>query len=291
MKQTTKENCQICTSPLLVGVEEWHFVCRRCGYEKAAFSPSINDEVLHSKIDEQARESGLKSLRQSNFKRLVDVLQTVHPKAETLLDVGCAHGWFVEAASRSFNVLGIEPDQAVYASTSSRGLPVRLGFFPDALEADERFDIIVFNDVFEHIPDSEAILRACHEKLNENGVLLLNLPSSSGFFYKLSKLFHRIGLSSFFDRLWQKGMPSPHLHYFNTKNLSDFLGDNGFETVKDGSLPTLQLAGLYTRISCSGDMNFLKSLAICACVAVALPIIRIFPSDIVYVVARKKSRF
>lgn len=289
MKQNTKEHCPICASPLLSGIEEWHFVCGKCGYERAAFSPSINDRELHGKIDEQARESGLKSLRQSNFKRLVDVLTAVHPEAKTLLDVGCAHGWFVEAASRSFDVLGIEPDQAVYASTSSRGLPVRAGFFPDALRMDEKFDIIVFNDVFEHIPDSEVILRACHEKLNENGVLLLNLPSSSGFFYKLSKLFHRTGLSSFFDRLWQKGMPSPHLHYFDAKNLSDLLGKNGFSTVRDGSLPTLQLAGLYTRISCSGDMNLLKSLAICGCVAMALPVIRLFPSDIIYVVARKQS--
>lgn len=90
-----------------------------------------------------------------------------------------------------------------------RGLPVRPGYFPDALTPDESFDAIVFNDVIEHIPDIASALDACNARLSENGLLVLNLPNSRGFFYRLSKIFARLGWRNPFNRLWQKDLPSP----------------------------------------------------------------------------------
>lgn len=77
--------------------------------------------------------------------------------------------------------------------------------------------------LIEHIPDINSIIAACHERLNDGGLLVLNLPSSDGVFYKLSRLFAAMGKFDFFERLWQKGLPSPHVHYFNRKNLSNLL--------------------------------------------------------------------
>ncbi|WP_229466725.1 class I SAM-dependent methyltransferase [Pseudoduganella plicata] len=68
------------------------------------------------------------------------------------------------------------------SKAAQRGFQVRQGYFPDALRPDETFDVIVFNDVIEHIPDIGSALRACHEHLNPGGILILNLPNSRGFF-------------------------------------------------------------------------------------------------------------
>lgn len=280
--------CAVCRGHLSQSILDWHFFCSRCSYEMSSLIPSINLQDAHNNIDEAARETGLRELRVNNFRKLLVTLRQLKPGGGRLLDVGCAHGWFVEAALGTFDVLGIEPDHAVYAATLARGLPVRNGYFPQALLDTEVFDVIVFNDVLEHIPPVIDVLRACHARLNDGGYLVVNLPSSDGVFYRLSKVFARVGYKSFFERLWQKGLPSPHVHYFNRANLAELLAGNGFVVVVTGRLSVLSLAGLYTRISYAGTMNRLMKAVIYAVVALSLPILRIFPSDIVYVVARKK---
>jgi SAM-dependent methyltransferase len=279
--------CPICGEVLVSGIQRWHYKCGACRYEKGDLDPAINNSPSHKLIDEADRETGLREIRVSNFKKLLGIISTLKPDGGALVDVGCAHGWFVEEAMSNFNVLGIEPDEAVFCSTAAKGLPVRKGYFPEALEASETFDVIVFNDVIEHIPRIEEVLESCRERLNEAGLLVLNLPSSDGIFYKLSRLFGRIGKLGFFERLWQKDLPSPHVHYFNSRNLSDLLSKSNFVPVKSGTLPTLGLAGLYTRISYTGKLGAVSRVFIYCVIAVGLPILRLLPSDIVYVVARK----
>lgn len=281
------KNCPICNGALAPGIQAWHFKCVTCRYENSDLQPTINDFSSHELINESDRETGLHQIRRSNFNKLIDAISHIGNSGKKLVDVGCAHGWFVEAAMKKFDVLGIEPDEAVFKSTAAKGLPVRRGYFPDALEQSETFDVVVFNDVIEHIPDIDNVLRACHERLNEGGLLVLNLPSSDGIFYRLSKLFCRTGKFGFFERLWQKNLPSPHVHYFNSKNLSHLLTNKQFTIIKSGTLPTLGLDGLYTRISYTGELGILSKVWIYCAIAVALPFLRLLPSDIIYVVAKK----
>lgn len=281
--------CPLCNIPLLAGLQAWHFKCSSCAYEKGDLKPSINNFVSHELVDEKARESGLRHIRIQNFKKLLKAISSLKPEGGHLLDVGCAHGWFLEAAAGKFEVIGLEPDQAVFTGAQSKGLPIRNGYFPDALEDNEKFDVIVFNDVFEHIPSVDDVLRACHARLNDGGILVLNLPSSKGVFYRVSKIFGLIGKTGFFERLWQKDLPSPHVHYFNSKNLTKLLSGFRFSTSKSGTLPAVTLGGLYTRISYAGGSSLLSRVLVYCAVVSVLPILRLLPSDIVYLIARKNS--
>lgn len=281
-------NCVVCNNSVAQGILSWHAQCKQCGYESAAFLVSINEANAHAGIDEEAREASLKQLRQENFRTIVDhARHYAAPGARSLLDVGSAHGWFLEVAAREFDVLGIEPDAQVGGKAAARGLPVRPGYFPDVLKQDERFDIIVFNDVIEHIPDIRAALAACRERLNPGGILILNLPNSQGFFYRLSKLLARFGLRGPFERMWQKDMPSPHLHYFDTDNLSTLLADQAFDRVFSTELVALQPAGLKERLSYVGKSSALKVNVQYLAIRCLLPFLRLFPSDIIVGIYRR----
>jgi 2-polyprenyl-3-methyl-5-hydroxy-6-metoxy-1,4-benzoquinol methylase len=280
--------CIVCGSTQHPGRAQWHATCPSCAYESGALQGAINQQHGASQLDEHARELGLKALRLENFKVIVEhARRYAGQRARKLLDVGSAHGWFLEAAQGAFEVLGVEPDAAIRERAAARGLPVRAGYFPDALDGDERFDVIVFNDVIEHIPDVKGALSACWERLNPGGILILNLPSSRGFFYRLSKLFALAGLSGPFERMWQKGLPSPHVHYFNPANLTRLVGQRGFELVHSGELPALRARGLLERVRCVGNHSALSLYFEYLAILCAMPVLRAFPSDIMLCIFRK----
>lgn len=280
--------CIVCESPVVQGLKPWHARCGNCRYESAALQVSINEAGAHAAIDEEAREASLKMLRMENFREIIGHARThAAPGARRLLDVGSAHGWFLEAAAPHFDVLGIEPDAAVGSKAAARGLPVRPGYFPDALAPDETFDVIVFNDVIEHIPDIRSAIAACHARLNFGGILILNLPNSRGFFYRLSKWLTRAGLPGPFERMWQKSLPSPHLHYFDPDNLTALLRGSGFQHVRSAELAALRADGLKERLNYVGKQNPLKTQAQYLAIRGLIPLLGMFPSDIIVGIYRR----
>jgi 2-polyprenyl-3-methyl-5-hydroxy-6-metoxy-1,4-benzoquinol methylase len=283
--------CIVCGTQQAPGLASWHATCPSCAYESATLEGAINQQRAHDALNEQEREAGLKALRLENFAQIVGLARRYAPPGATrLLDVGSAHGWFLETARGSFEVLGVEPDETVGGTAAARGLPVRQGYFPNALHEGERFDVIVFNDVIEHIPDIGAALAACAERLNPGGILILNLPNSRGFFYRVAKLVARIGWRTPFERLWQKGLPSPHVHYFRPENLTALVAKHGFEMVHGAQLPALRATGLLERLRCVGQMRTLALYLQYIAILCAIPILRAFPSDIIVCIFRKKSR-
>lgn len=276
--------CIICYAPLKTGLSGWHRTCPGCAYEGAA--PSATSAAS----DEDLREASLNALRQENCSTIVALTrQFAAPRASTLLDVGCAHGWFLEAAARAFDVVGVEPDEVLARQAAARGLPVRVGYFPQALADGEQFDIIVLNEVIEHIPDIRAALRDCHQRLAPDGTLVLNLPSSRGLCYRLSKLFARFGLHGLFNRLWQKGMPSPHVHYFNPANLTRLVEREGFTLRHSTELAAVKKEGMWRWMTVFGQLHPFKApLRYLGMRWLVLPLMRLFPSDIMVCIYRKR---
>lgn len=239
-------------------------------------------------MDEAKREIGLKKLRKENFTRILTALSNLKNKPKPrLLEVGSAHGWFLESAMKEYDVLGIEPDKFIFENSKLLNVPVRLGFFPSALQSEECFDVIVFNDVIEHIPEIEEALNACVMRLNQGGVLALNLPNSRGVFYLLSKLLAYFGSTAPFERMWQYGFPSPHVHYFSQKALEKLVTSFGFETVYRSSLPSIISQGLLERISYDSNDGRIKSLLLYVVTLAAIPFLRFLPADIHFFVFRK----
>jgi SAM-dependent methyltransferase len=274
--------CPVCQGQLSPGIRTWHLCCESCGYEGSTLVPSIQNRPDAGDIDETERERGLGFLRNANFQRLSDRLNRLIPSGSRpkVLDVGCSHGWFIELNRARYDLAGVEPDLKVAASAAARGLPVRNGYFPDVLSADERYDAIVFNDVLEHIPDVNSILQACSAHLSANGVVVINAPSRKGVLYSVARVLARFGMTGPFDRLWQLGLPSPHVHYFDRSTVTALARANGFVMESSMHLPSVLLSGLYDRIHCSGQVSKGKAAALTAAIALSYPLIRILPPDI-----------
>lgn len=281
--------CIVCGGALVVGLDRWHRVCRRCGYEGSSLQPAINESRIHETFDELGRISGLRHLRRENGKLLIDLLQLHVGSANSrprLLDVGCSHGWFLEMATLHFVSQGLEPHMAVAAQAKARGLPVRCGYFPEALEVGERFDVIVLNDVIEHIPDVHAALVAAHAHLSTRGLLLLSVPNSSGIYYRIAKSLRRVAIHGPLRRMWQFGFPSPHMHYFNACNLPMLLERHGFTVEHVTTFKAVTHAGLWQRIRhVPGGLG--SAVAVYLLVSALSPILNWFERDSLVCLARR----
>jgi SAM-dependent methyltransferase len=273
--------CDVCGGELAPYRHAWLRRCRQCRTLGSDLPVAIPDQAGGSVLDEALRESGLDALRRINNVRLLDAVGRQLPAGARLLDVGCGPGFLLQAAAaRGFRVLGLEPDANVVPAAAALGEVVRHGYFPAALSADERFDVIVFNDVLEHIPALDAALAASAAHLNPGGLLLINCPDRRGLFFRVAAALDRLGLGGAYDRLWQRGLPSPHVWYLTPAALARAAGRHDLHA--DGGLvrlKTVALEGLWNRIRFVKGQSLTLSLAALAFAIATLPLARLFPAD------------
>jgi SAM-dependent methyltransferase len=279
--------CQVCGGELRPYRHAWLKRCVRCSVLNADFEVAIPDTPGAQDIDQAMREDGLGAVRDRNNACLLRDLAALTPPGGRLLDVGCGPGFLLRAASaRGFLTEGVEPDADV-APAAGALARVRHGYFPQVLGEDDRYDAIVFNDVLEHIPDLTGTLAAAHAHLEAGGVLALNCPDRRGLFFRVAALADRLGLSGAYDRMWQRGLPSPHLWYFTPANLTQAAAKAGFTPVGQLRLDTVALKGLWARIRCVRDQPLLVSMAAYAFAVLTWPVARIAPADAVVCFFRK----
>jgi len=258
------------------------FRCSDCGVLSSNLPIAIPDTPEEGALDEAARAVGLDALRRRNNAAILKFLSGLRPEQaeKRLLDVGCGPGFLLDQAPAfGFRAEGIEPDANTLLAGQQRGLAVRGGLFPAALSPDERFDVIVFNDVLEHIPPLDQALEASAKHLAPGGILCLNCPDKRGLFFRVAAALDRVGVSGPYDRLWQAGLPSPHVWYFTPDLLRQATSRFGLEAAGELPLTTVDLKGLWARIRMVKDTPLPMAVAAWLFAWAAWPLARVFPSD------------
>jgi SAM-dependent methyltransferase len=273
--------CPVCGEALQAYRHAWLTRCCACGVLRAELPVTIPAERSNLSIDETVRWDGLDALRRRNNVALLAAISKLTPPGAKLLDVGSGPGFLLaQARARGFEVLGVEPD----ANTVGEA---RHGYFPDVLRPREKYDVIVFNDVLEHIPDLVATLQAASRHLRADGILCLNCPDQHGFFFQTAALLDRLGISGPYDRMWQRGLPSPHVWYFTPAHLQRVAVK--FNLRPEGCLPlaSVELNGLWSRIRAARNTSWPVSVASFGFATVIYPFSRLLPSDAVACFFRK----
>jgi SAM-dependent methyltransferase len=162
-----------------------------------------------------------------------------------VLDLGCGHGSNTQVLFGSrpeVRVVGMDlSSRAVVQfvrSTCSpavratgEGLP-----FPDAA-----FDLVVSDDVIEHLVDTDAYVREIKRVLRPGGHLTLSTPNLAAWFNRLAlaagvqPAFSEVSFERVFGRPGDEVVG--HLRLFTTKALVEFLEYHGFEVVELVGVP------------------------------------------------------
>jgi 2-polyprenyl-3-methyl-5-hydroxy-6-metoxy-1,4-benzoquinol methylase len=140
----------------------------------------------------------------------------LNPKVKNILEIGCG-GCVVlsELKTLGYEVMGIDSSPFAKSEGQKKGVDVIQGFFP-GVDIKNKFDLIFHVDVLEHIDDYIGFLRSQYDQLNEDGLLVVNVPDAS----------ESIGLGDFSIAMHQ------HLNYFSENSLRQVLNVTGFHVTE-----------------------------------------------------------
>lgn len=142
-----------------------------------------------------------------------------------VLEVGCAHGGYVALLGwAGYEAVGTElsPWVAQYAHDTF-GVKVLAGAVEKHDFQAESFDVIVLNDVIEHLPDPVATLAHCARLLSASGFFVIQTPE-----YKEHLGYKDLKAS---NDLFLKHMDNnnvEHLYLFSRRSAGEFFSRLGF---------------------------------------------------------------
>lgn len=113
----------------------------------------------------------------------------------TLLDIGCAYGFLVKAASARFDSYGI--DVSSFAIGKSRRYCKGVISRASAVEIPFRtssFDVVAAVDTLEHVQNTDICLKEIARVLKDDGILLLQLPNPMVWAHPFGRVFAFAGL-------------------------------------------------------------------------------------------------
>jgi 2-polyprenyl-3-methyl-5-hydroxy-6-metoxy-1,4-benzoquinol methylase len=144
---------------------------------------------------------------------------------ETVLEIGCSKGGFKSSLNPAVEVWGVEPDDLAAEEACSRGYKVLTGLYENVSDRchDHYFDVVICNDVIEHMVDHDKFLEDIKRKLKKNGHLVGSIPNVRHFgnlFRLLIKKDWRYEDRGVLDRT--------HLRFFTEKSLQRTFSANGY---------------------------------------------------------------
>ena len=213
--------------------------CPICGCAKTRFDRSLSDHydlyacaicggrfcdpfaaplpefyALASDLASQSRHSGPAGWYPSHPTRQSEVFR--NGEGRILLDIGCGNGAFAEfAASRGYQVVGLDVDSTSIAIARSRNIPgaefhcASLDEFCRPTAAKSQFDVVTMFEMLEHLDRPMETLGTVKRLLHRGGLLVGSLPNIERL------LMWRLNMDY--------EMPPYHLTYWTVESWTKFL--------------------------------------------------------------------
>lgn len=192
--------------------------CLQCGQLRTFPEPSADSlEVIYSPATEKYSEDGFNAERDALFTGfggdVVRNLTPFVPKNPRLLDVGCNMGHLLFAArDAGWTADGLEINQGLIPTLRSHGFMVYDTFLETADIAPGTYDVLVANQVLEHVPDPLGFLQAAKRVVKPGGIIFLSLPCYLSPYPVLLK-----------RDSWYSLLPEEHIWQFSQPNLMTLL--------------------------------------------------------------------
>jgi SAM-dependent methyltransferase len=141
-----------------------------------------------------------------------------------VLDIGCGDGHVLSqigaGSSAALELEGVELSDTAAAAAEAQGFRVYRGRIEDVELPADSFDLVIMNQLIEHVREPSVILERVRRALRPNGHLFLETPNVDSFD---ARLFHR--------RYWGGYHIPRHFHLFDTAGLDRLVRSVGLVPV------------------------------------------------------------
>lgn len=209
--------------------------------------------LRHRAIDGDASGSALRLLRESSGEvetdgyvglqttpyrghhLLADAVLANTQTADRVLEGGVSSGYFAELlvrAGRRVDGIELDPIAAERARRVCERVVVGDLQDIDVEQLNGPYDLLLFGDTLEHVPDPVAVLRTLTPKLRPNGTLVVSTPNVANWAVRLGLLAGRFNYTDrgILDRT--------HLRFYTRGTLVEMLEEAGFIVERVvGSIP------------------------------------------------------
>lgn len=187
-------------------------ICKRCGliynnpipseemiknyysgeYVKSKSGSDEYEDII-KRIKAKHPDQKIRKAKKEKNKKAVEFISDFLSENNKALEIGCGVGIFLSELQKQVkcSVKGIEPDSIMsQVAREYYGLEnINNMFFEDYLkESDEKFDMVILRQVFEHLADPNEAIQKIKSILRKNGYLFLAVPNAADF--KPSRLLH-----------------------------------------------------------------------------------------------------
>jgi 2-polyprenyl-3-methyl-5-hydroxy-6-metoxy-1,4-benzoquinol methylase len=209
--------------------------CQNCGFVYTDFKPSkkfLRDYYQTDYFEKGERKHSYNSYAdqklalQKTFKHKIKKLY-LHPKG-TVLDIGCAYGFFISEVPRSWIKYGVEISKhaVMIARNKNPQAIIKEGVLTSNLFSSNKFNLITLWDVVEHLNNPKESLNIVYKKLKNGGKVVLTTGDVGSFLAKTQKIN------------WHLYNPPQHLSYFSAQTITQLLKETGFKEIKISHPPS-----------------------------------------------------
>lgn len=234
-----KNRCPICRRhlidhhPIKLSVTSL-YQCDNCGvvFAKPNFHNPEGDFFDSYQVDQWLKY--YRSFRKKSHRQFVERHKNLFRDGMSVLDVGCAAGWFLDEVKLKFKAattVGMEPSPSMKGKINTSHLVYWLGA-EQLGQVQGKFDMVTLWNVFEHFSDPHWIINLVAKKLKRNGYLVMSVPSQKGLISRISYFLARASggvLSMPLEELFQTDNAFGHLFHYSRNSLSVVLRSGGFE--------------------------------------------------------------
>ena len=209
-------------------------ICSKCGHAYNVLSQAELDGLIKYYNAEYAPANvnaiGIEGDRPGSadaktigrYSRLFEILSPFLHEQSEILDVGCAMGGFLHFLRQKgyINLSGVEMTETYVEQAKRTGLfRVERGEAEALPFKDKMFDVIIMEQVMEHLLNPAQSFREARRVLRQGGIFFVGVPDAS-----------RYSDFEYFDFYWV--LLREHIHHFDAAHLEMLGFQNGFELLE-----------------------------------------------------------
>ncbi|WKY48562.1 class I SAM-dependent methyltransferase [Eubacteriaceae bacterium ES3] len=213
--------------------------CCNCGIVQLDKIPDVSEDQEYYDKDKQMKsiipDFSIEKLRENaipdlerRYNYILEIEKKMH-KIETILEIGCGYGFFVDYLSkRDYDIEGIEISAERREIANSicknkiRDTNLLINTTEDSVQeiSEKMYDLICMFQVLEHISEPNQFLEKIKNRyMKESSLLLIEVPNLSDNMLRVSKEYN--------DFYWQRA----HLVYYDVNTLKMVLKNAGYVIV------------------------------------------------------------